>query len=453
MKNEHRIEIRDFGPIRGLDMPVDPFMLFIGPQASGKSYTAKSIYFFKSLREDLFKYVMFELQSGEERSDPLKEFTRLVKEKFVDFWGSTFHLENIYLKYHYSSDMWIKIDLEEEKKFINVHFSESIIESFRELVHWARVQPPDIFQPQMKNLTNGEIIRAENERNVFMRELQDRINTLFNEKNELLFIPAGRSLLTGLTGHMISKLSGRMELSERIEEDDSKEIDFLMRVFLKKVTAVRNIFKDTLDNIILQKKELSNAPVDLEKAALARKLMRDILKSEYRNERGDERLYIDDHRCTKINFSSSGQQESLWILNMVFLLLLENQRTFTVVEEPETHLFPVAQLQIAQLLTLFHNQGHGLIVTTHSPYMLSAFGNLIYAHKVGNRFPDEAQSVLQRDFWLNSNDCSMHFIRDGVPESIMESDIEALKVEMIDEASRINADQFEQLFKANNYEL
>ena len=111
MENEHRVQIRGFGPIRGLDMPVDPFMLFIGPQASGKSYTAKFIYFFKSLREDLFKYVIFEMQSGEERSDPLKEFTRLVKEKFVDFWGGTFHLENIYLKYHYSSDMWIKIDL------------------------------------------------------------------------------------------------------------------------------------------------------------------------------------------------------------------------------------------------------------------------------------------------------------------------------------------------------
>jgi predicted ATPase len=52
-----------------------------------------------------------------------------------------------------------------------------------------------------------------------------------------------------------------------------------------------------------------------------------------------------------------------------------------VVEEPEAYLFPVAQKQIIDLIALLANQNENqVIVTTHSPYILSSFNNLLYAY-------------------------------------------------------------------------
>ena len=54
------------------------------------------------------------------------------------------------------------------------------------------------------------------------------------------------------------------------------------------------------------------------------------------------------------------------------------------IEEPEAHLFPTAQKRIVQLLARTFNNTNSnfqIIVTTHSPYILSSFNNLIYENK------------------------------------------------------------------------
>jgi len=40
-----RLIIKNFGSIKDLDMEIKDFMVFIGPQASGKSTIAKAVYF------------------------------------------------------------------------------------------------------------------------------------------------------------------------------------------------------------------------------------------------------------------------------------------------------------------------------------------------------------------------------------------------------------------------
>lgn len=53
------ITIKNFGPIvEIIDLPINDFMVFIGPQASGKSTIAKAIYFFKQLREEFLTQIL-----------------------------------------------------------------------------------------------------------------------------------------------------------------------------------------------------------------------------------------------------------------------------------------------------------------------------------------------------------------------------------------------------------
>ena len=54
-----------------------------------------------------------------------------------------------------------------------------------------------------------------------------------------------------------------------------------------------------------------------------------------------------------------------------------------VFEEPEAHLYPETQSDIVELIGLLANLYHNQIIkTTHRPYILSAFNNLLYAYQV-----------------------------------------------------------------------
>ena len=49
-----KIIIKNFGAIEYAEVEIKKVLVLIGEQASGKSTIAKLIYFFKSLKEDLF---------------------------------------------------------------------------------------------------------------------------------------------------------------------------------------------------------------------------------------------------------------------------------------------------------------------------------------------------------------------------------------------------------------
>ena len=68
-------------------------------------------------------------------------------------------------------------------------------------------------------------------------------------------------------------------------------------------------------------------------------------KGEYFYSGGREFLKIEkdtDHPVS-INFASSGQQEILWMLNFMYVLMLRQENVFLIIEEPEAHTHPQMQ--------------------------------------------------------------------------------------------------------------
>mgnify|MGYP006206212493 CR=1 FL=1 len=61
------------------------------------------------------------------------------------------------------------------------------------------------------------------------------------------------------------------------------------------------------------------------------------------------------------------------VLNIIYGSII-----LRIIEEPEAHLFPVAQKHLIELLAIMvnRNEDNQLIITTHSPYILSSFNNL-----------------------------------------------------------------------------
>ena len=100
-----RIEINNFGPVKEAKIEIRPLLVLIGQQASGKSTIAKLIYFFQSISAEFFSRYY---QSDREYVDMTQDLIVPIREKFYDFFGSTFHLPDFFITYYYDIIMMNK---------------------------------------------------------------------------------------------------------------------------------------------------------------------------------------------------------------------------------------------------------------------------------------------------------------------------------------------------------
>jgi predicted ATPase len=144
----------------------------------------------------------------------------------------------------------------------------------------------------------------------------------------------------------------------------------------------------------------------------------------------------------KINLASSGQQEVVWLFNLLFYYLIEQRKVFLIVEEPESHLYPASQQTISHVLALMLTSGNTGIVTTHSPYVLSTLNYLMLAGQVPVQRQEEVKPRLNKRFWLDAERSNAYYIHDGKLETAVNEDdgLKLIKNELIDGAStEINA--------------
>jgi predicted ATP-dependent endonuclease of OLD family len=139
-----------------------------------------------------------------------------------------------------------------------------------------------------------------------------------------------------------------------------------------------------------------------------------ILKGEYQIDHRGEIIVLNmEQEYVYLSNASSGQQESIRILQDIFINILDDAKVLRIIEEPEAHLFPVAQKQLIELLALMvnHNDDNQLIITTHSPYVLTVFNNLLFANRVVEKNPStesEVAQIIPQDSWLSAKDFSAY---------------------------------------------
>lgn len=132
---------------------------------------------------------------------------------------------------------------------------------------------------------------------------------------------------------------------------------------------------------------------------------------------------------------------------MIFLYIIEKRSSFIVIEEPEAHLFPEAQKEIVDLISLLANLNNNqIIITTHSPYILASINNLIFADKIGKLHKEKVDKKISKKFWIDKNKVGVYFIDNGECEDIMEHELDMIKIEIIDSISRKINEDYDFLF-------
>lgn len=144
-----------------------------------------------------------------------------------------------------------------------------------------------------------------------------------------------------------------------------------MDPFLLKFGSLYDLLRDmnTSRNIILSKEQND--------------IIYKILKAEHKIEDDIDFLYHSGGRKVTISNASSGQQETLPLLVILKALLskenfLSGGHKTLYIEEPEAHLYPDSQIHIMRLLADVANRKNTqIVITTHSPHILSYLNNLL----------------------------------------------------------------------------
>ena len=162
----------------------------------------------------------------------------------------------------------------------------------------------------------------------------------------------------------------------------------------------------------------------------------DVLRGNYRYIDGEERLYLDDKSYVKINLASSGQQEIVWVFNILFYYLLEGKKIFLILEEPESHLYPESQQRISEILSLFYNSSNSILITTHSPYVLGTLNYLLLAKQVNK---EAIKNKVHKRFWINPREFAAYYIHNGGMDPALntDNDLTLIKNELIDDVSLV----------------
>lgn len=410
--------IRNIGPIEEVSIPINKVNLFIGPQSSGKSTIAKILSFCFWLE----KYCVINQGS----SLPGKEF---MKKKLISFHNmSRYFRDDSYIKY---VGKWIVF----EYKSLD-DFSISLGDMSQAYMGKVAYVPSERNVVSIPNISSLDM--DENYIRGFVFDWL-QIHRKFTSKNELNILNLG------------VKYFYDEEKGDILSDDKQKEIALseassglqsVVPLIVYLFYATQWIYEHEMDISFdkysaLQKAFLKNIGTDLEldDAKLDVALSKVAIRKAVNN---------------MLEKMSHGMvDESLVQVKNSMDLLSKPHYTKLVLEEPELNLFPLTQYELVKQVVknLDFERGDNLVITTHSPYIMTSFNNLIQA---GNAIADgkdkqNVMDVLGGSCALDFNVVNAWAVADGHVKSINDEEFRLLSTDALDEASVKIGNDFDKL--------
>ncbi len=408
-----KITIKDFLVIEKAEFEINKLNIIIGPQANGKSILVKLSYFFKILmNRNFINYV----KDGNSVDELISSCKVLFESYFPSYiWKNT------------------DFDIVYENELFSISISNKVGDSFSLVFSDSFLELLSV----MKNSHNNFIIENKDNTSLLftINPLEEFKNQFFANHQEYkcieklllnsIFIPASRSYFTSIQKNIFLFLS--------------KDID--IDIFIKEFGSYYERSKNIYSRIDMYKR-LNKVNLDHFKH-----LMDLILKGEFVHQDNNDWIKTKDN-LINLSDASSGQQESLPMLMVLFTQLIIGNKNVNYIEEPEAHLFPIAQKYIVQIIAFLYNLNNINFITTHSPYILTAINNLILAYDVMNSKGENVVSeIVSKDLTINFDDIAAYTIEDGILTSIKDKDTRLIGMNIIDSVSDDFANEFDKLLE------
>ncbi|MCW2119507.1 ATP-binding protein [Flavobacterium sp. 7A] len=435
-----KLIVKNFGPLKDIDIEVREMVTFIGAQASGKSTLAKLL----SILED-----------EEFRSNHNLDFkSELKKYNILSYLNN-----NTYIKYDVLNIKISKFSFE----YKNDDYSKNSILQILSAIKKGKIQEDKIAEgtEALKELialyiNTYDLIGKVEFYEIFTTHIQKvkfevdffekRINKIELQKNDielLIEISEKEKILE----NYFTLLNQIVNCFPSIFQFDSiyipSERNFLHLIAENALGLINN-------NIQIPK-HILNAGQEYEKAIqTVKELPLSIIDKNYTYKREGKTSYIYHNETEKVDLleSASGLQSIIPILLLVeYSKSLKEKYNFNfVVEEPELNLYPKAQHELIKYLVkncLFERKN--LILTTHSPFVLASINNLLLAFDKGKMNPKEVNKIIKKESWLDPKNFIAYELKNGKAKKIMDDKLGQIKENMIDGVSDAFADEFDKL--------
>jgi len=419
-----RLEIENFLLIKQANMDVGRVNIIVGPQASGKSVISKLLYFSR-------EFIATQLIDSIENNSSRQELRDNALDKFTEYFPKYTWVNQPFEIRYKTADVGFTIKNQETgKKRCKLSFLLSdTLKSF----HLEKKAQYKSFQKNIdkKKKENGDTRFFFNQPFwSFSREHINKDPLIKNHLGQSYFIPASRSFFANVQKSLFSFMSSNANLDP----------------FFKEFGQLYDNAKGIYDSeVFIGEEEKEVKEVRL----VAKSLVNKILHGDYKRTKDQDWIENNGKRIS-ISDASSGQQEALpmFVLLSVFPFFGgEEPRNVFFIEEPEAHLFPSAQKTVAKLIVLLHSlKSNSFVLTTHSPYIITALNNMILASEIRHSKNEKRlKKKFDKRFDLKFEDVKAYTMSNGVLKSVLDKKNKLIGPEIIDAVSTEFENEYSEL--------
>ncbi len=396
------IEIRNFGPIKSAKIEIKPITILIGEQAAGKSTIAKLIAIF---------------------NDP--EFYHFSDDNISLDFNEALHKYNIHNYLNSTTDIIFKsiiFDIKYSNKSIsNFHCNAELTD----IILTLRL----LNKPIRKTEQILENIRNSNLNTQLKEKFHKYIKDIHNSEN-----------LIKDTNNVAIKQGFRELAFEEISKNMQQSIYIPTERFL--ISILNNSALEFMNNSLTLPKSVTQFGTYFQKAK--KELNSDIsikfLNINYINKDGFDSIK-NKSKELQLQESASGYQSVVPLFLVMKYYAQQVGGKSIIIEEPELNLYPKTQNNLMNVLIKFTKQNNNnLIVTTHSPYILTSINNLLFAGQILNNDKskeNEISEIIPKESWIAPRDFVAYHIENGKSKLIFDKKTLLISETELDNASEI----------------
>lgn len=297
----------------------------------------------------------------------------------------------------------------------------------------------EAFKPDTLLEYIGDAYRFVYENKAFKAEINENsVNEYFRPK--IMYVPSERNVLSIVKNvdelanlpPMLSLLRKRyLQASEELNNDGSYELPLLgYRTVINKSNGETRVQKGKngkkVPLICASSGLQSIVPSSLVTSYLAEQSQKSVLEKIrtlagkrfeiLKSEIADDNVIMELERYVTSGIEKSISENSLSVIKLAARKAV-NDSFMNIVEEPEQNLFPYSQMKNIDFLisAAKKNKRNRLVMTTHSPYVLSYITLAAKAFELSQKGigRKEIEKIVPSTSWIDGKDCSVYQFRDG----------------------------------------
>jgi energy-coupling factor transporter ATP-binding protein EcfA2 len=429
-----KLTVKNFSVIEDAKLEFGKITVLIGPQSSGKSLLCKLAYF---LGKEIVDLAVSSILKGNSWDEYLLSATKEFIGRFTENGLVSQGTKLIFSSHNYET----LLVFGDGPNFPAFQFSPSFKRQYELLLNDLRQTVPS---------ASGAFIPGGLSSFLRQEHIWIELNQVLSDSvlDGVLYIPAGRALFTNT--------------SKTVAILQNVGIDSITRGFAGQIRWD----SDWKVGLLTTGRGVT---------AQINRCMNEISQGGVVMDSGVPRFQAFDGRKLPLELLSTGTQEMIPLFNILERLMysrehgvetaraaydpprpeiLASSRPFLYLEEPEANIFPKTQYDLVKLFAWLANDeilDFSWVITTHSPYILSSFNNLLQAWQVGAESSDatkaEVTKLIDERYWINPKDFRAYSIHDGKLAPIMDEETGLIDGSYLDAVSGEIGAQFDELLR------